>query len=164
MAGAALGYSISSAVEANENFNDCMEARGWRVADNSQPSHGPMAAALAVPEPVPSAIPLMQASSATAPLSARRADLLVGVVDINFALAEATHLNPPRGVMVTSVGTGGTGKAAGLREGDVILDFNGSPVMGINQMQRSLDQITPGSTVVANIWRNGAERPLEVRF
>jgi hypothetical protein len=35
--GAALGYAISSAVEQNSNFNDCMEARGWRVVDGQQP-------------------------------------------------------------------------------------------------------------------------------
>ena len=53
---------------------------------------------------------------------------------------------------------------AGLHEGDVILDFNGSPVTGVSDMQRSLNQIAAGSTVVASIWRNGAERSVEVRF
>ena len=50
MGGAALGYAIGSAVEMNRNFNDCMEARGWRIADHAQPTQGPMAAALATPE------------------------------------------------------------------------------------------------------------------
>jgi hypothetical protein len=31
--GAALGYGVASAIEQNQNLNDCMIARGWRVAD-----------------------------------------------------------------------------------------------------------------------------------
>ena len=66
--------------------------------------------------------------------------------------------------MLMSVGIGGAAMVAGLHEGDVILDFNGSPVTGISEMQRSLNQVAAGSIVVASIWRNGAERSVEVRF
>ena len=44
--------------------------------------------------------------------------------------------------------------AAGLHEGDVILDFYGSPVTGVSDMQRSLNQVAPGTTVEARVWRN----------
>lgn len=33
VAGAAIGHGIGEAVKANQNFNDCMVASGWRVAD-----------------------------------------------------------------------------------------------------------------------------------
>src|SRR5690242_210405 len=36
--GAAIGYGIAAAVERNQNFNDCMQARGWRIADGSPPT------------------------------------------------------------------------------------------------------------------------------
>ena len=46
-----LGYAIGSAVEMNQNFNDCLEARGWRIADGNPPARGPMAASLVPSEP-----------------------------------------------------------------------------------------------------------------
>ncbi len=36
MGGAALGAAIGSAVRQNSNFNDCMEARGLRMADDTE--------------------------------------------------------------------------------------------------------------------------------
>jgi hypothetical protein len=36
MGSAALGYGIASAIEENQNFNDCMQAKGWRVVDEQQ--------------------------------------------------------------------------------------------------------------------------------
>jgi hypothetical protein len=47
-AGAALGVGIASAIEQNENFNDCMQARGWRIADGKAPVPE---ATLAIPIP-----------------------------------------------------------------------------------------------------------------
>jgi S1-C subfamily serine protease len=38
MAGAVVAGAIATAVRENANFNDCMEARGWRIADNAQPA------------------------------------------------------------------------------------------------------------------------------
>src|SRR5262249_8402692 len=151
-------------IEMNQNFNDCMEARGWRVADNSEAGHGPMSASLATPEPAAPPLAPPVGAPATAPARVQRADLLVRGVDVTAALADNVHLQPPRGVMVLSVGTGGAGIAAGLREGDVILDFNGSPVTGVSALQLSLNEIAPGSMVAASIWRNGTERPVQIRF
>lgn len=47
MAGAALGYAIGSAVDQSRNYDDCMQARGWEVADH-QPE------ITIQPEPTPS--------------------------------------------------------------------------------------------------------------
>jgi len=33
MAGAAVGHTIGAAVRENQDYNDCMEALGWRVVD-----------------------------------------------------------------------------------------------------------------------------------
>jgi hypothetical protein len=33
VAGAALGHAIGESIRANQDFNDCMEATGWRIAD-----------------------------------------------------------------------------------------------------------------------------------
>ena len=117
MAGAALGYAIGSAIETNQNFNDCMEARGWRIADHTQPAQGPMAATLATTE-APAAPPALPAAApqpslvaaanqpptvlATTTAPVRRIALLVRGVDVTPASADALRLSPPRGVMIMS--------------------------------------------------------------
>jgi S1-C subfamily serine protease len=79
-------------------------------------------------------------------------------------MANAVHLDPPRGVMILSVGIGGAAMVAGLLERDVILDFDGSPVNGESDMQRSLAAIAPASTIVATIWRDGTEKSVNIHF
>ena len=98
-----------------------------------------------------------------APTHARN-EFLVRAVDVTPAIANELRLDQQRGVMLLSIGVGGAAMVAGLRERDVILDFNGLPLSGIGDMQQALATITPGTTAIANIWRDGAERSVQVRF
>jgi hypothetical protein len=51
VAGAAIGAGIGEAIRANEDFNDCMAANGWVVADPK-----PVSTALATSSNAPQAI------------------------------------------------------------------------------------------------------------
>jgi hypothetical protein len=54
MGGAAVGYAIGSAIEQNQNFNDCLQARGWRIADGQATSNPSMAGKLvSIEQPPP---------------------------------------------------------------------------------------------------------------
>jgi hypothetical protein len=53
MVGGAIGGVIGSAVRENRNYNDCMQARGWRVADGV---HTPTASPAAQREPTAAAL------------------------------------------------------------------------------------------------------------
>lgn len=181
-AGAALGYAIGSAIERNENFNDCMQARGWRIADGAPSTQdGAMTAKLASasrPEPVrtaelsaPEPLPVVHASyhSATMPVTTTprplvRRDFLVRAVDVTPAIAASMDLNPPHGVEVLYVDTSGAAWSGGIRDGDIILSFNGSAVTGIDDMQSMLSSVAAGAEVSANIWRNGTERSVGITF
>ena len=57
-----------------------------------------------------------------------RGRLGVGIQDVDQALAETFGLDVPRGALVSSVEKGGPAEKAGLKEGDVILEFNGQPI------------------------------------
>jgi hypothetical protein len=174
MGGAALGYAIGSAVEANQNFNDCMQARGWRIADGQATSDPSMAGKLASTEQPP-ALPTIQPALATTTgkppivlastsVPATRNSFLVRAAVVTPAMANAVHLDPVHGVMILSVGIGGAAMEAGLLERDVILDFNGSTVNNESDMQRTLAAIAPNSTVIATVWRDSTERSVMVRF
>jgi hypothetical protein len=175
MGGAALGYAIGSAIEKNQNFNDCLQARGWRIADGQTVSDPSMVGKLA-PTELPPAPPAMQPASATtteqpptavlASISApaTRNPLLIRAATVTPAMASVVHLDPPRGIMILSVDMGGAAMVAGLLKRDVILDFNGSLVNGESDMQRTLAAISPTSTVIATIWRDGTEKSVRVHF
>jgi hypothetical protein len=205
MGGAALGYAIGSAIEKNQNFNDCMQARGWRVADGKSAGDPAMSASLAQAPIVQPAVattgqppivlaiadakpavdpamsvappppfvqpavatmigqpPIVLASTRTS--APARNELLVRAADVTSVMADSVHLGRPRGVMILSVGMGGAAMVAGLREQDVILDFNGVPISSMSDMQRALVAVVPSSTVLANIWRDNTERMVEIRF
>jgi len=52
----------------------------------------------------------------------------VGIQDLDQALAESFGLDVPRGALVSNVEKGGPAEKAGLREGDVILAFDGQTI------------------------------------
>jgi hypothetical protein len=177
MGGAALGYAIGSAVERNNNFNDCMQARGWRIADGGPATQdGAMTAKLAGGAPLPP-IPVSVASqelpvthadyhATMVPVTPApvRHEFLVRAMDMTPAIAASMNLNPPNGVEVISVDANGAAWASGIRNGDVIRTFNGMPITGISDMRRILSGMTPGETVEATIWRSGSEKSIQVSF
>lgn len=144
--GAVLGYAIGSAVEQNANYNDCMEARGWRIADGSRP--------LAVVTPVASFQPasaLVSPATVASPAAppAHR-DFGARVTNVTYSVADN---QPPHGVMIMDVADGAAASAAGLRGGDVILSFNGSSIIDINDMQQALIAVGHDSTATVYVRR-----------
>src|SRR5579862_7684094 len=96
------------------------------------------------------ALPLMAAQS-QAP-KARSASVFsqsgsylgIGVVDVTDERAKALGLKEPQGVEVTSVMEEAPAFKAGIRQGDVILEFNGQHVEGGEQFVRLVRETPPG--------------------
>lgn len=169
MGGAAIGYAIGSAIERNRNYNDCMIGHGWQVADGTDASSDvAMSGKLASSPPAPTA-PIVMASTAAAvtPVTATEAarrEFLVRAADVTASMAANLHLDRPRGVMILTVDAAGVAKGAGIREGDVILTFDGTPISGMSGMRNALATIEPNQKVAATIWRTGAERSVAIQF
>src|SRR5436309_7855004 len=68
----------------------------------------------------------------------------IGVVDITPDRARTLNLKEERGVEVTSIVDDGPAAKAGIKEGDVVLDYNGQAVQGIEQFQRLVRETPPG--------------------
>jgi S1-C subfamily serine protease len=156
-AGAALGAAIGTAVSENQNFNDCMEARGWRIADgppSATTGAGPMTATLATPV------------AYTAPVAAvaPRRELGLAAVEMTDALASASQLPAVRGVYVGQVQPGGAAAAAGIQPRDVILSFGSASVASVDDMKRALAPVAGGSVVSATLWRDGREISTRLSF
>ncbi len=84
----------------------------------------------------------------------------VAVVEIVADRAKQLHLKEERGVEVTCVDEGSPAAKAGLRPGDVVLEYNGERVEGGEQFIRLVRETPPGHAAKLLVWRNGANQTL----
>ena len=93
-----------------------------------------------------------------------RGKLGVGIQDVDQALAESFGLDVPRGALVASVEKGGPAAKAGLREGDVILAFDGQAIDSAGQLPSAVAATDPGKAVAVQVWRDRATREVSVKL
>ena len=75
-------------------------------------------------------------------------------------VAESLGLKTPAGAVVEKIIPGTAAEKAGLKEGDVILRFDGKPVEKHTDLPRIVGNTKPGQRVQVQVWRNGASRDL----
>jgi len=78
------------------------------------------------------------------------------------ALLDDLGLKAPRGVFVGFVEPDSPAHKAGLRKGDVIVEFNGEPVVGQSDMFFKVARVNPGTTVSLKALRDRTERDLKI--
>jgi serine protease Do len=84
----------------------------------------------------------------------------IGVADITAERAKALNLKEERGAEVTTVAVDGPASKAGIKEGDVVLEYDGTAVQGIEQLTRLVRETPIGRQVKISVWRNGAAQTL----
>jgi hypothetical protein len=62
---------------------------------------------------------------------------------------------PASGILLTALGTNTPARAAGLREGDLILSLDHKPVMGLKDFRRKIDASEPGTLLPVTAYRDG---------
>ncbi len=65
--------------------------------------------------------------------------------------------NIPKGVLISGVRAGSPAAMAGLRTGDLILKVNGQEIVGLADLQRILNKVKVGETLVFTIRRTNQE-------
>jgi serine protease Do len=93
-----------------------------------------------------------------------RGMLGVGIQAVTSRLADALNLKGEGGVLVNSVQPGGPAEKAGIRAGDVILKFNGTPVNDPNDLRNRIAATPPGTNVTLTIVRDGREQQLSAHL
>ena len=88
----------------------------------------------------------------------------VDIRDVTTDRMAALKLKEERGVEITMVDADAPAGKAGLREHDVILDFNGTAVESEEQIRRLIREVPPGRTVTLGISRDGNPMKINVQL
>jgi serine protease Do len=76
--------------------------------------------------------------------------------------AKQLKLPEMRGVYLSEVEEDSPAAKAGLRKGDVVLEFNGEHVEGTVQFRRLIREIPAGHTIQISVWRDGRSQSIGV--
>ena len=91
----------------------------------------------------------------------RRGWLGVRIQNLNVEVAEALGLNNTMGALVTDVPDGPAQKA-GIRSGDVILEFDGKKIEDSSALVKVVGDSPVGKKVEVLVWRDNAEKKIKV--
>jgi serine protease Do len=91
-----------------------------------------------------------------------RGYLGVVIQSITPDLEQEFNLKDNKGALVGDVVSNGPADKAGLKDGDVVTEFNGHPVMDSRRLQLEVASTAPGSTVPLTILRDGAKKSIDV--
>jgi serine protease Do len=84
----------------------------------------------------------------------------ISIEEVSADKAKELKLPGVYGVLVTQVGSDSPAAKAGLKNGDVITDYNGQRVEGTIQFRRLVRETPSGHTAQMSVWRNGRTQKL----
>jgi len=91
-----------------------------------------------------------------------RGYLGVMIQDVTPALAKEFKLKDTAGALVGDVVSKGPADKAGLKDGDVVQEYNGKKVSDSRRLRLAVGETKPGTTVPVKILRDGSSKTLEV--
>ena len=87
----------------------------------------------------------------------KRGWLGVRIQVVSKEIAEAAKLEEPKGAFVASVADNSPSDKAGIKNGDIIINFNGTPINEMKELPKIVAQTEVGKVVEVIVWRNGKE-------
>jgi len=87
----------------------------------------------------------------------KRGWLGVRIQDVTKEIAEVEKLDKPRGALVASVAENSPSEKAGIKAGDIILEFNGQRINQMKELPAIVARTQVGKKVEVKIWRNKKE-------
>ena len=93
-----------------------------------------------------------------------RGFLGVHLQELTKELAESFNLETTTGALVVDAASGSPADKAGLKQGDVILSFNGQPVQYARQLRNMVAMTPPGTQARVELLRNNQPQELTVEL
>ena len=87
----------------------------------------------------------------------KRGWLGVRIQDVTKEIAEVEELDKPKGALVASVAENSPSEKAGVKAGDIILEFNGEKINEMKELPIIVARTEVGKKVKVKIWRNKKE-------
>ena len=87
----------------------------------------------------------------------KRGWLGVRIQDVTKEIADVEKLDEPRGALVASVADNSPSDKAGVKAGDIILEFNGEIIQEMKELPIIVAKTEVGKKVDVKIWRNKKE-------
>ncbi len=150
------------AVNPGNSGGPLFNAAGEVIGINSQiytQSGGYMGLSFAIPIDVASRVEQQLVAHG----KVTRGRMGVLIQDVSQALAQSFGLQKPSGALVSSVEPDSPAAKAGLQPGDVILAMNGQGISGSPDLPPRVADLSPGTRVKLEIWRNRERREVEVQ-
>lgn len=91
-----------------------------------------------------------------------RGYLGIGIQDLNHDLAKSFSIKDAKGALVSDVKEGAPADRAGVKQGDVVISYQGSAVEDALALQRMVTRTTVGSKVPVTVVRDGHEKELTI--
>jgi serine protease Do len=86
----------------------------------------------------------------------------VNIQDVTPELSEVFHLPSPEGVIVARVLPNSPAEKGGLKDGDVIVRYEGEPVKNVRELLKKVARTRVGQKVTLRVIREGKERNVTV--
>lgn len=90
-----------------------------------------------------------------------RGMLNIKIQEVTAEIAEGLGLKQPTGVLVYEVDPGGPADKAGIKPGDLIIEFNGVPIKNTRKLQIAVSEAAVGSDVKIIIMRSGVKKEIK---
>jgi len=87
----------------------------------------------------------------------------VSIQPLTAELARSFGAKDSKGVLVNEVVPDSPAAKAGLKPGDILLEFDGRPMEGPGDLQRAVGFTSPDRTAKVKVWRDQSEKTLEVK-
>jgi len=94
----------------------------------------------------------------------KRGWLGVRIQVVTKEIADVEKLDKPRGALVASVAENSPSDKAGIKAGDIILDFNGVLINEMKELPKIVAQTEVGKTVDVKVWRNNKEISKKIKL
>lgn len=113
------------------------------------------------------AIPSSVAQEVVAQLKTKgrvdRGWLGVYIQDVDRDLAKSLGLSKPQGALIAQVEKDGPAEKAGIKAGDVVIEFNNQPIEDASDLPHTVGLMSPGSKATAVLMRKGRKREVAVQ-
>jgi serine protease Do len=87
----------------------------------------------------------------------------VRIQGVSDEIADSLGLDKAKGALVASVSDNGPAQVAGIQPGDVILTFDGKPVIDMRHLPRLVAETPVDKLVPVTVWRKRQETALQVK-